>query len=778
MSRNNPVLSSVGADLCVCPGDCVSTGAGADTQVCPYVTYRNIFAQVLRGVSIGLIVLLLLPLDSLGQTIRQTSGSNPRAAALARAVTIYRDNFGVPHIFGQTDASVVFGLMYAQCEDNFWQLETDLIRALGRQAEIDGERGLTNDLSYRAFETERLSKAEFAALSAAERALCAAWAEGLNYFLATHSETKPRLLTRFEAWQLLALARSGRRSLGNLGLRSDEVRFGVRLDVAGTAGRGNEELDLSALQGWFVEPGEERLEGSNMWAAAPRKSASGNALLLINPHVGFFGGGQRYEAHLHSAQGLNVYGFAILTTPYIRSGFNQYLGWSHTNNYADVADGYLETFDDPQNPLHYRYSNGYRRAVEWTEDVKVKTDNGIEIRRYRFRKTHHGPIVGTRDGKQVAARIAKLVEGGEVAQRFAMNRAKSLAQFKAALQRLALTGSNTLYADRAGNIFYVHGNAVPKRDAKFDWTKLVDGSDPATEWQGYHRLDELPQLLNPPSSWLQNCNSTPFLTTTEGNPRKEDFPAYLAPENDTARARSSRRILAGKEKFSFDDWLQAATDTTVDDWQKGVAALVERWEQVKGENEARAEAIKPALLELKAWDGVVKINSTGATLYLLWLEKRAGARGERSTDDMAAFENVVAELEAQFKTWQVEWGEINRLQRVHTSGNEPFSDANKSWPVAGGPGSAGIVFTYNTRRENGQRRRYGISGNTFVAVVEFGKQLRAQSVLVLGQSADPHSPHHTDQAALYAQGKFKPVSFTLPEIKAKLERAYRPGEKP
>ncbi len=728
------------------------------------------------GLAVALVLLSFLHDNSLAQTKQHAPSHNIRAATLARAVTIYRDNFGVPHIFGQTDASVVFGLMYAQCEDNFWQLETDLIRALGRQAEAEGERGLTNDLSYRAFETERLSKAELAALSAADRALCAAWAEGLNYFLDTHPEAKPRLLTHFEAWQLLALARSGRRSFGNLGLRPDEVRFGVRIDVAATEGREGKEVDLSVLHDWFANPSEEPLEGSNMWAVAPRKSASGNALLLINPHVGFFGGGQRYEAHLHSAQGLNVYGFAILTTPYIRSGFNQYLGWSHTNNNADVADGYLETFDDPQQPLHYRYGNGYRTAIEWTDEVRVKTDSGVEVRRYRFRKTHHGPIVGMHEGKQVAARIAKLVEGGEVAQRFAMNRAKSWADFKTALQQVALTGSNTIYADRAGNIFYVHGNAVPKRDAKFDWTKLVDGSDPATEWLGYHRLDELPQLLNPKTSWLQNCNSTPFLTTAEGNPRKEEFPGYLAPENDTARARSSRRLLAGREKFSFGDWVQAATDTTPDDWQKEVATLSERWEQMKNENEARAEAIKPMWLELKAWDGVVKTNSVGATLYLLWLEKRAGGRGEPRLDDLSAFEKAIADLEAQFNTWQVEWGEINRLQRVHTNGQEPFSDAKKSWPVKGGPGSAGIVFTYNTRSEKGQQRRYGISGNTFVAVVEFGKRLRAQSVLVFGQSADPNSPHHTDQAALYAQGKFKPVSFTLPEIKTNLERAYHPGE--
>jgi acyl-homoserine-lactone acylase len=704
-------------------------------------------------------------------TLAFSQTKDRKTAALARTVTLYRGSFGVPHIFGKTDASVVFGLMYAQCEDNFWQLETDLLRSLGRQAELEGEKGLANDLSYRAFEVERLSKEEWRRLPAPMRALCEAWAAGVNYYLATHPTVKPRLLTRLEAWQILAVNRASRRNIGNLGLRQDEIRMGVRVDD-GVTGRGDngETLDFSLVQDWFSAGGEEPLEGSNMWAAGPRKSASGQALLLINPHVGFFGGGQRYEAQLHSEQRLNVYGFAILGTPYIRSGFNQAFGWSHTNNYADIADAYLETFDDAVKPLNYRYGNGYRTAVEWVDEVKV----GSEVRRYRFRKTHHGPIVGTYDGKQVAARCARLVEGGELEQRFAMNQARNFAEFKTALGQLALTGSNTIYADRAGNIFYVHGNAVPKRAPKFDWTKPVDGSDPTTEWTGYHAFAELPQLTNPATGWLQNCNSTPFLTTADGNPGKQAFPSYLAPENDTARARSSRRLLASRDKFSYEEWTHAATDTTVDEWQRGLETLTEQWDQLKREDEARAEAIKPAWLELKTWDGVVKLNSIAATLYLRMLDRRSRDRDPRPFKDLYALEKAVEELQTEFGRWQVEWGEVNRLQRIHTSGEEPFSDARQSWPVAGGPGSAGIVFTYNTRAEKGQQRRYGISGNTFVAVVEFGPQLRAQSILVFGQSADPQSPHYTDQAALYAAGKFKPVRFTLAEIKANLEKAYQP----
>jgi penicillin amidase len=700
------------------------------------------------------------------------------AEKLARSVTIYRDSFGVPHIFGKTAASVVFGLMYAQGEDNFWQLETDLIRSIGRSAELDGERGLASDLAYRAFDVEKLSKAEYQRLPARAKVLCDAFAAGLNYFIARNPQIAPRLITRFEPWHILAANRMGRiGNLSRIGLRQNEIRFGALEPAAATqTDNPNNDLDLTALQSWFDESGVEPTEGSNMWAVAPSKSASGKAMLLINPHVGFFGGGQRYEAHLRSDEGLNVYGFAILGTPYIRSGFNQYLGWSHTNNYADTADAYLLTFDDPKNPLAYRSGAAYRTAVEWTDEVKVKVGDKVEVRRYRFRKTHHGPIIGSRDGRPVAARVAKLEEGGELEQRFAMNRARNFAEFKAALSRLALTGSNTIYADRKGVIFYIHGNAVPRRNPKFDWTKPVDGGDAETEWQGYHSLDELPHLLNPKSGFLQNCNSTPFLTTLDGNPRKEDFPAYLAPEPDTARAKSSRRILIEKEKFTFDEWTRAATDTTVGEAAATITQMIAVWFQLQEEDRALFDKLLPAIRELANWDRVAKIDSVATTLFLLTNERAIG--NSQNQDQFVRLRNlgtVMSELEKTFGTWRVAWGEINRLQRVHTSGSEPFSDEKQSWPVAGGPGAAGVVFTYNARAEKGQKRRYGASGNTFVSVVEFGQQPRARSILVFGQSADPQSKHHLDQAELYAQGKFKDARFTLKEIKASAERAYQPG---
>lgn len=706
------------------------------------------------------------------------------AERTARSITIYRDTYGVPHIFGPTDAACVFGLMYAQAEDNFWQLEQDYIRAIGRSAEIRGAEALQADLSHRAFEVNRRAQQEYARLDADTRALLDAFAAGLNYYLAKNPQVKPVLITKFEPWFPLAFERGGGGAATRGGLRGSELRLGVRVDVLQASSA------PAAEQAAYLESAavaEDKVnDGSNMWAARPPKTAGKKALLFINPHVGFFGGGQRYEAHLVSKQGLNISGFAILGTPYIRTGFNKNLGWSLTNNYADTADLYVETFDNPANPLAYRHGSGYRNAVEWTDEVRVLVEGQIETRVYKFRKTHHGPLVGERDGKPIAVRIARMEEGGQSVQRWAMNRARSLEEFNAALRQRALTGSNFIFADRKGNIQYVHGNAVPKRAAKFDWTQPVDGSDPETEWQGYHALEELPQLHNPPSGWLQNCNSTPFLTTSEGNPVKENFPVYMAPEEDTPRAQASRRVLGNTPNFTFEEWIRAATNSHVARADTELPKLFEWWEKLRAADPARAEKTHEAIELLRQWDRVSTLESAPMSLFVAWLVRfNEGEAALRASSERAprgefwqidALENAMANLESRFGTWRVAWGEVNRLQRRHTGGDEPFSDEKPSLPVRGGPSPAGLVFTFTTQPPRDTKRQYGTAGNSYVAVVELGRTPRAHSIVTFGQSADPNSRHYFDQAPLYARGEFKPAWFTLRDIRRNLERRYHPGQ--
>lgn len=691
------------------------------------------------------------------------------AADLSRSVTIHRDTWGVPHVYGATDAAVVFGLAWAQAEDNFAHLEDNFVRSVGRGAEVHGDKALRDDQLARALEIPRLAREEYERAETRMRALYDAYAAGLNLYAERHPGAM-KVLPRFEPWHPLAL-----------------MRFKYhQLEFVGYAG-----LNPGDLRVARDAPPAERPQGSNAWAVGPSRSASGHPLLLINPHVGFFGVGQYYEAHLHSDEGWSFSGVGRYGLPFPYMGHNGVLGWAHTDNYPDTGDLYVETFDDPADPLAYRYGGGYRKAAEWTEEIRVKTGAGVETRRFTFRKTHHGPILSEHEGSPVAVRLPLLAEGGWLDQWYAMTRARSFDELKTALRRVAIPYMNITYADCDGNIFYAYNGTVPRRsDPKIDWRKPVDGSDPALEWQGFHPFDDLPQVENPASGFVQNCNSTPFATTSDGNPDPARHPAYMiGPETDNARARVSRSILTSRETFTFEEWARAAVDTRVFEAGENVPAIVAEWERLRQSDASRAQALAPLVSELGSWDRVGRIDSVAMTLFADWFDRWRRLSAGESQEPWARvrlLEEARRDLERDWGTWRVEWGEINRLQRTHWNGAEPFSDARPSLAVPGGPGWLGIVFNFYVRRETavnpgsaeGARRRYGVMGNSYVSVVEFGPTVRARSIVYFGQSGDPASPHYFDQAPLYARGEMKPAWFTLDEIQANLERSYHPGEEP
>ena len=684
-------------------------------------------------------------------TRNRTKPENISPETLARTVTIYRDTYGVPHVFGRTDASTVFGFAYAQAEDNFWRVEENFIHALGRASELYGEKSLDEDRLNRALEIPRLAQAEYARLDPHMRSLCDAFAAGFNYYIAKHPETPPRLLTKIEPWYTLAFIRYNYYQNGfarDRGLRQTQLQTAEN------------EIDLNAHT------------GSNGWVVNPSRSASGHPLLFINPHLPFFGPGQVYEGHVHSEEGWNFTGYTRFGFPLPYVGHNENGGWVSTDNAADLTDVYMETFDDPARPLAYKYGNGYKLATERVEEVRVKTAAGLETRRFTMRKTHHGPILASRDGKLLAIRMAKFESDGWLREWYDMTRAKSLAALKKAMAPLNMLFGNVMYADRQGNTWYLYNGAVPRRDPRFDWTKPVDGSDPATEWQGYHTMEELPQLTNPKTGWMQNCNTTPFLLTSEGNPDAKQFPKYMVQEGDNPRGAISREILASKTSFTFDEWRQLAFDTRVMNAVKRLPELLAALKDHLATNQN--SKLREVNDELARWNHRSTNDSVAMTLFSLWHDRVA--RDRTPSTQLKALNDVIETLERDFGTWRVAWGELSRLQRRDESKNEEFQDSMPSIPAPGVNGNDGAVFTLYAAPIRGQKRRYGVAGGSYVSVVEFGPKVRAFSIHTFGASGNPKSKHYMDQAALYARGEFKPAWLTLEDIRANLESSYRPGE--
>ncbi|MDZ4860458.1 MAG: penicillin acylase family protein [Candidatus Hydrogenedentes bacterium] len=698
--------------------------------------------------------------------------ASPRT--LARQVTIHRDEWGVPHIDGKTDASAVFAVAYAQCEDYFWQVEETYIYCLGRYAEVYGESGLDSDMLHRAFKINERAKEGYEALPKSLREICDAYAAGYNYYLKTHPDVKPRLITKFEPHYMLSFE-----------------RFVLLNWLTGRAHAPTKELKPMLLE-------LQAATGSNAWAVGPSKTVNGSAMLFINPHQPWYGIGSFTEMHVRSGEGWNFTGSTFPGGPFPSMGHNEYLGWAHTVNAPDVGDVYRVTFDHPTDRLKYRYADGWKDATEWKDTISVLVGGAIENRVFTFRETHYGPVLAKEDNTHyLAVKIARLFDGSRLEQGVAMTKSKNFSEWKAAIGMLNLQMFNTVYADVEGNIFYVYNGTVPRRDTSFDWTKPVDGSDPRTEWNGLHPFAELPQVLNPLSGYVQNCNSTPFTTTDDGNPSLEDFPSYMVEEkyDDKRRAKVSRYLLRAADDLTFEQWEDLCYDTTLYWPMTELPRYAEAFADLEKRKPELAAKIKPYLDHLLDWDYKSTAESTQTSLCVAWYEMLYGRgypvetlKPEFIVDPDKRFEalgQAAAILTALYGSWKVPYGDVNRLQRFPDQrGPEtvPFDDTMPSLPQVGVPGPLGVAFTvYHTPPDPSKPNRmkqYAVVGASYMGVFEFNKgRVNGGSYLHYGQSGDPSSPHFFDQATLFSQKKFKPAWFYWDDVTAHTVEKYHPGRK-
>ncbi len=697
--------------------------------------------------------------------------------AQASTITITRDDWGIAHIQGHTDADAVFGAIYAQAEDDFNRIETNYMTNLGRTAIAEGESAIWKDLRAKLFINDDTLKSMYKGAPASMKALMDSWAAGLNFYLAKHPNVHPKSIQKFEPWMALSFTE------GSIGGDFEKVTLGGLQTFYGHEAPPKPPMDEEDL-GFPPDPG-----GSNGMAIAPKNTTAKHALLLINPHTSFF---FRSELQMTSDEGLNVYGASTWGQFFIYQGFNEKAGWMHTSSAADATDEFFETVT--KNGAHYTYKHGgdqlpVREAVV---TIPYKTATGMAQRKFTVYYTMHGPVTHESDGKWVSfAAMNEPVKA--LTQSYTRTKAHNLEEYKKNFDLHTNSSNNTLFADASGNIAYFHANYLPVRDAKFDWKQPVDGSDPATDYKGLLSFDKSPNVINPASGWVYNTNNSPWTAAGPSSLKQTDFPAWVDIGSESARSAHAIRVLSNRTDFTLDGLRLAAFDSYQTYFEKPIPALVAAYDA------APASALKTKIADqialLRKWDFRWSASSVETTLAIYWAEElqrtgnRAGGRGGRGGNNAATPDSTVIRenmlqslanasdrLTTDFGSWKTGWGDVNRFQRITDDIVHPFSDAGPSIPVMFSSATWGSLASFATRTPPGMKKRYGQSGNSFVSVVEFGDSVRAKAVTAGGESGDPKSKHFNDQAQRYSTGNLRDVYFYKSQLKGHTEREYHPGQ--
>ena len=706
----------------------------------------------------------------------------------AKQTTIIRDEWDIPHVYGKTDANAVFGLMYAQCEENFPQIEKNFLEMLGRRAEMEGPKVIYEDLMMQLIQDSADAVKDYERSPLWFKQLLMAHADGINYYLYKHPEVKPVVLKKFKPWYHLMWTDGSVSPTRSAGITEKHVEafYGRQLFANPNAVSRINNFEKPAV---FEQPNydmeEKTLKGSNGFAIAPKHSKTGNAMLYINPHVPFY---FRSEMHMVSEEGLNAYGAVTWGQFFIYQGFNENCGWMHTSSYADVADVYEEQVQKINNELFYTYEKENKKIDARKIDIKYVENGVVKNKSFDTYKTIHGPVMGMQNGKWLSLQennrsLDALIEC------WSRTKSKSLTDYTKAMELLANNSNNTVYADNAGNIAYWHGNFMPKRDPKFDYTRPVDGSTKTTNWMGVHTLNEIVQSINPSNGWLQNCNATPFTVAGDQSPKAINYPAYMAPDGENGRGITAVALLSKIDKINLDELIALGYNKKLSAFDILLPRFLE-----EAKTATLAPRTRKAIDYLANWDRFADSNSVATSLAIEWGTKLGSEIPPADTEEAATqiivkynrmnlevpFETKVKILEAtldQFEkwygSWEIKWGAINRFQRVGPGKN--FEDNAFSLAVNQASSKWGALPSFESRRYTNTVKRYGYTGNSFVAAVEFGKRLKAKTIITGGQSRFAESKNFTDQAYGFINGQFKTIHYYKEDVLANKKLAYHPG---
>ena len=677
------------------------------------------------------------------------------AADLSSQVTIRRDTYGVPHILGETEEAVAFGQGYATAEDHIRELARLYLKARSEEAAWFGEKFADADLAAKELRMYEIAESGFAHLAPWMQMILNGYADGYNRYVQKHRAELAEWVKPITGVDVLAHAR-----------RVVIMEFSMNLRQMNNIGA----KTASSL------PLDDGVRGSNMWAIGKGRSTSGKGILLGNPHLAWSGSQLFHEIHLTVPGKMNISGTTLIGIPGVAIGFNENLGWSHTVNQHDSDDVYELTLD-PSDQHHYIYE-GHSLPMQKREiSIQVKTASGTATRKKDVYWSHYGPVLKWDRDKAYAFKSTNLNEYRFVEEWTLMDKARNLPEFRHALDMQAIPMFNICYADKEANIFYIFNGRFPERPAGYDWAGVIPGNTEASEWNHILPESRLPQLINPPGSYVQNSNSAPWYTNLHAIIDRHQFPDNLTQNFNGFRTQLGLEMLESRKTISLDDVLHFKFNTKLmlaDRVKRDVVRLA------RGRT-SDGVSLDEAAKVLESWDNTAARESKGAMLFVtFWTKYREKAKPlyavewnevhPASTpyglgDEEAALHSLAAavtEMKRKYGGLEIAWGEIHRLRR-----------GSLDVPIGGLTDDFGAFRVVGYRAEPDGKYVAG-GGDSYVLAVEFTSPPTAYSVVAYSESDDPKSPHLNDQSALFAQEKWKPAWFTEEDIARHLERSYHP----